>query len=523
MFRLRPLWMVAPLLLGACSLINAPAEVEPGTGGTGGTGASGGTGGEPTTGGGGMMTTMPAAECGDGKLEGDEQCDDDDTEAGDGCSAACTVEAGWECTSEAGATSVCNPLCGNGKLDAGEECDDEGKKDEDPPSGNQDFCSAECKFQEFDIESGADNSGVVHELPAVGFRKDNDVPSFLPLWHAANAGKILSREYFFDGTFKKAVFMDMATSPKPDPSGEVVCTAPSNRSVVAWRDSQDNKVFARRIESNGAVDPAIVLDLAPPPLPYLSCAASADAFVVATMAKGAGPLHDVLVQPFASSGQVQAAPIDIGDATGANQTATWPIADGFLVAWIVDPANNGGLSAQQLTTAGDLQAGFVFQLTDASDVTPREPGGVRIGVQNQFALVYTRDSAPDGMGVTHREVVFRVFQSPAMGSMPFPVSAGTTEQREPVIAVNPTNGKFVIVWTFVATGGENIGYRVFDPATMMMGDELVANENLVGKQTKPAVAVDPGSGDVVILWDNQVPNSVKPHKVSAKIFPKLLQ
>ena len=39
-----------------------------------------------------------AGQCGNGMLEGAEACDDDNGAAGDGCSAACAVEAGWECT-----------------------------------------------------------------------------------------------------------------------------------------------------------------------------------------------------------------------------------------------------------------------------------------------------------------------------------------------------------------------------------------------------------------------------------------
>ena len=46
--------------------------------------------------------------CGNGEIEGDEECDDGNREDGDGCSRYCMVET----------------LCGNGVLDEGEECDD---------------------------------------------------------------------------------------------------------------------------------------------------------------------------------------------------------------------------------------------------------------------------------------------------------------------------------------------------------------------------------------------------------------
>ncbi len=56
-----------------------------------------------------------ASECGDGLIEGPEQCDDGNTTPGDGCAAACLVEACFECSGE---PSACAPAP-NGTL-----CDD---------------------------------------------------------------------------------------------------------------------------------------------------------------------------------------------------------------------------------------------------------------------------------------------------------------------------------------------------------------------------------------------------------------
>ncbi|KAK9918751.1 hypothetical protein WJX75_006574 [Coccomyxa subellipsoidea] len=51
--------------------------------------------------------------CGNGIVEGAEECDDGDTIDGDGCSAQCKVEAGWECTGQS--PSECWPLNEDGK------------------------------------------------------------------------------------------------------------------------------------------------------------------------------------------------------------------------------------------------------------------------------------------------------------------------------------------------------------------------------------------------------------------------
>ena len=91
-------------------------------------------------------TTCPAdctatATCGDGTLlSGIEACDDGNTVAGDGCSATCSIETGYICTSNNYAGQAgCSPLIwcndGMGALDPGEECDPE-----ITPAG----CSATC-------------------------------------------------------------------------------------------------------------------------------------------------------------------------------------------------------------------------------------------------------------------------------------------------------------------------------------------------------------------------------------------
>lgn len=77
--------------------------------------------------------------CGDGIVNGDEECDDGNTEPGDGCSSECTIEPGWECEGE---PSVCIPICGNGIIAGDQECDDGNTE-----SG--DGCSEECEVEPY--------------------------------------------------------------------------------------------------------------------------------------------------------------------------------------------------------------------------------------------------------------------------------------------------------------------------------------------------------------------------------------
>lgn len=78
------------------------------------------------------------AVCGDGAIEGNEACDDSDTDSGDGCSATCSIENGFVCTGE---PSVCHAVvCGDGTREGAETCDDG-----DTDSG--DGCSATCSVE----------------------------------------------------------------------------------------------------------------------------------------------------------------------------------------------------------------------------------------------------------------------------------------------------------------------------------------------------------------------------------------
>eukprot|EP00743_Colponemidia_sp_Colp-15_P001740 GILK01001900.1.p1 GENE.GILK01001900.1~~GILK01001900.1.p1 ORF type:complete len:2319 (-),score=355.75 GILK01001900.1:247-6408(-) len=89
------------------------------------------------------MNLIPvfATVCGDGIVMGMEQCDDNNTLNGDGCTTACQIQAGYVCYYNATlARSVCYTGCGDGFKAGNEDCDD----------GNQidgDGCSSTCVAQ----------------------------------------------------------------------------------------------------------------------------------------------------------------------------------------------------------------------------------------------------------------------------------------------------------------------------------------------------------------------------------------
>ena len=75
--------------------------------------------------------------CGDGTIDGDEECDDANTTSGDGCSQQCTIEEGWTCSGE---PSVCSPICGDGIIVGDEVCDDDNLT---PGDGCSNHCNIE--------------------------------------------------------------------------------------------------------------------------------------------------------------------------------------------------------------------------------------------------------------------------------------------------------------------------------------------------------------------------------------------
>ncbi|KAJ1639493.1 hypothetical protein T492DRAFT_856395 [Pavlovales sp. CCMP2436] len=75
------------------------------------------------------------------------RCDDNNTDAGDGCNFYCEVEEGWNCHAvnqlygDIGGLDLCVPTCGDGLRVLGvEPCDDN-----NTISG--DGCSAECELE----------------------------------------------------------------------------------------------------------------------------------------------------------------------------------------------------------------------------------------------------------------------------------------------------------------------------------------------------------------------------------------
>lgn len=113
--------------------------------------------------------------CGNGLVEGTEECDDNNLVDGDGCDSSCAIEVDkpWVCVYNPGLSRSECTYCGDGLVLATEECDDGN-------AVNNDGCSATCA-----IETGWDctmaNPSVCTESPSnitVNLYYENGVDKF---------------------------------------------------------------------------------------------------------------------------------------------------------------------------------------------------------------------------------------------------------------------------------------------------------------------------------------------------------
>ncbi len=109
----------------------------------------------------GVDLRMIATLCGNGVLDPGEQCDDGNTNNGDGCSATCQIEAGWNCPTPGQlcipcGTNACDTgpvgYCGDGILQTnlGEECD-LGPLNGVRSEGDCFLCNTDCRIPPCDI------------------------------------------------------------------------------------------------------------------------------------------------------------------------------------------------------------------------------------------------------------------------------------------------------------------------------------------------------------------------------------
>ncbi|MBN1947478.1 MAG: DUF4215 domain-containing protein [Bradymonadales bacterium] len=172
----------------------------------------------------------PEAVCGNGILEGTEECDDNNVNNNDGCNSSCTIEEGWDCEGEPSDCFLL-PVCGNGDIEEGETCDD---NNTNPGDGCSPTCTVEdgwtCQGEPSVCTNDRDNDGLT-DLEEIEWETDPDNPD-------------TDGDGLLDGT---EVHGENPTDPlNPDTDGDGLCDGPNTIDEVCGPGEDNN--------ANGAID-----------------------------------------------------------------------------------------------------------------------------------------------------------------------------------------------------------------------------------------------------------------------------
>lgn len=467
-------WAAAALpLLAACSFLNAPDDVSPGSTAAATSTGTGGSGGDPSA-------TTSSSTGGSGGAGG-----------GDG-----------------GAGGAPPPECGNGVLEAGEECDD----DNDVAG---DACSPTCLATEFDVEI---DPSVGNEWPGVGLTQAGGDGSFLVVWRflGASGNEIRGRAYTKEGLRVSQAPVKISTSTNPGQAR--IGTNASGRSLVAWQGFDDaSAVKYRVIEPDGTPLGAADESLGGTAYSLITVGASDGGPLALSWLEPntLGPGYLAMVRGFDSLGSPVASSTQLlGSTTTFSYPGVWGLGSGFVASYGTD---DGKLGSFQLDPFG-APFGSMFSLA-ANANTNEDPLGVWVGPNQEFVAVYAQ-LVDLGGGLKHR-ISMRPFTAPGSSAvLDTLITVEDRDQYTPRVARH-SSGRFVVAWSDYDPNvfDCDIKARVFEADGTPIATEFRVNQVTTGCQSWPGVAVN-DAGDALFVWDNYDP-TMQP-RVSAMLLPRLL-
>jgi hypothetical protein len=177
-------------------------------------------------------------------------------------------------------------------------------------------------------------------------------------------------------------------------------------------------------------------------------------------------------------------------------------ADGrFVVSWqsYGQDESDSGVFARTAAANGTLAAGEL-QVNLAS-AGYQDAARVAAGPDGDFVVVWQHETGEENVDVRAR--LFHASGQPASAE----IAVNTTtagNQSEPTVAVDPTDGDFVVAWTHAAaadTADTDVRARRFDAAGHALGGEFRVNDTATGLQLAPAVVTLP-SGGFAVAWQS---------------------
>jgi len=468
---------------------------------------------------------VPPPNCGDGRVDPDEECDDGNADDTDECTSMCrravcgdgivwagheacdgsnlagmTCEAlGYEggvlaCAECALDTALCVVLCGNGRLDPGEECDD----------GNTlpwDGCNG-CTISEFQVNTSFDGDQMYPDAAMWD-------GGFVVVWQSGDEGHgdIHGRLYGPSGTPASSEFA-VAADPAHDQIHPSVAAAPDGRFVVAWQshgeDGDGWGIFARLYT--------------PAPGPQIqanSWTANSQTKVAAAMdASGAfvlawesteqdGSDQGIFARRFDASGSPLWGEYQINEHTEYSQSdCTVGIApDGrYVIAWesYLQDGSDDGIYAQLHATDGTIMR-HEF-LANTWITRGQSNPSAAMAPDGSFTIAWRSDGQDgDGWGIFGQSFTL----TGSLSGSEFRVNTGTAHsQIHPAIAIVP-DGRMVAAWTSSFADGSGYGVfgQGFSSPGIPSGSEFRSNTFTPDDQWVGSVAVD-SSGRYVIVWSS---------------------
>jgi cysteine-rich repeat protein len=483
--------MACSAALGACSVLNAPGELKPGVNGGAGGGGSNPGGGGSTNGGGGMGAT-----------------------GGGGMGA----------TGGGGGTPL---VCGDGILHPDEDCDDGN-------SQNGDGCSDACAVTEFDV---AFDATIGNEFPGIGPSGADGGNGFLVSWRKleSNGNKIEARQVTSTGELVGTMPLNLST--QGNPGLPQIGTNADGRSMVAWTGAPggDNKALVRYriVEPSGSLKPSS-LDLVVPNSDaqgggLVTVGASVTKSFAFGWAAYDGPtgISSFRLQAFDAAGDPVGGsnPITFtidqaqGFVNGYPGPGIWPLKTGFMASWNDD---SGLLYSCPLGNDGQVN-GNCFDLAATGGGFNINPAGAYVGPNDEFIAVWEKNLTFGGNSKSR--VVSRRFNGAGLPVAEETAVSSNHRSEFQTRVARHTNGRFLVVWVDCEATADpmdtcRVMARMFEGNGQPVGFEWRVNQDSKGAQTWPGVAVNP-LGDVMIVWDNN-PGDV-PYHITGIIYPRLME
>ena len=276
--------------------------------------------------------------------------------------------------------------------------------------------------------------------------------------------------------------------------------------VVAWSSQNQNgpgwNVYAQRYDAAGVAQGNEILVSTPAGAPsqqYASVAMSANGSFVITWSGNQAGNWNVYAQRFDTSGNAVGTPFQVSNpASGAQEFSTVAIdsVGNFVVTWSGQQSGNWDIYAQRYNSTGNaLGSNFMVNSATAGD---QEYSTIAMAPAGNFVVTWS------GQQSGTWDVYAQMFASTgAPQGSEFRVNTTTAnDQMFANLAINPSNGQFVITWSGDQAGHWNIYAQSYLASGTAAGSEFQVNPATSYDQEYSNVAYA-GNNNPVFTWSSQ--------------------